>query len=343
MRKTVLLAFSVIFVFLHLLVSCSKKDLPANLSSSDRQIKIGFSIDTLIVERWKQDCEIFNSTAKKNGAIVSIMDAANSVQTQISQIDSLIGQKVDVIVIVPKEASSMSAVVLKAKAKKIPVIAYDRLILNVPIDLYVSVDCEKVGILMAKRVASELKKGSCWSILGSKEDYNMTMIETGIYKGLSGTKIPEVYKYFTPDWNYDLSYRKMSSLFAQGLVPDGIICGNDAIAETVLRAISEQRLGKTIPVVGQDADVLACRRIVSGLQDSTVYKPIGQLASIAAEYACCLARGCEAEDIAEVSRFIDNGARKVPSVLLEPVLVTKENINQVIIDSGFHTFEEIYR
>lgn len=65
MRKTVLLAFSVIFVFLHLLVSCSKKDLPANLSSSDRQIKIGFSIDTLIVERWKQDCEIFNSTAKK--------------------------------------------------------------------------------------------------------------------------------------------------------------------------------------------------------------------------------------------------------------------------------------
>lgn len=343
MRKTVLSTFSVFFVLSLLFISCSKKIPPKNLSGAADQIKIGFSIDTLIVERWKQDCEIFNSTANKNGAFVTIMDAANSVQTQISQIDSLIEQKVNAIVIVPKEASSMSAVVLKAKAKKIPVISYDRLILNAPVDLYVSVDCEKVGVLMAKRLASELKKGSCWSILGSKEDYNMTMIETGIYKGLSGTKISEVYKYFTPDWNYDLSYRKITSLFVKGLVPDGIICGNDAIAETVLKAISEHRLGKNIPVVGQDADVLACRRIVSGFQNATVYKPIEQLASLAAEYACCLARGGKVENIAEVSGSLYNGACKVPSVLLEPVLVTKENMNQVIIDSGFHTFEEIYR
>lgn len=337
-----LLAFTFIF-FSILLTSCSKKQQGFHSASSAKPLKIGFSIDTLIVERWKQDCELFISTAGKNGASVIIKDAANSVTEQIKQVDSLISQNVDVLVIVPKEASALSGVLLKARKKNIPVISYDRLILDAPVSLYVSVDSFKVGKLMAEGILKGLDKGSIWSILGSSEDNNMKMIEEGIHSGLAGSKVSEEFKFFTPDWNYDLAYAKMNGLLDDGLIPSGVICGNDAIAESVLKSISEHRLGMNIPIVGQDADILACRRIVAGLQAATVYKPIQELASIAAECACRIARGAPAEECAQNIGSIKNGYGTVPALLLEPVLLTGENMMNVVVKSGFHSYDEIYR
>lgn len=311
-----------------------------NYSSS---LKIGFSIDTLIVERWREDCDIFVSTAKESGASVIIQDAANSVTEQIKQIDYLINQNVNVLVIIAKEAESLEKVLQKAKAKNIPVISYDRLIRNSEISLFVTVDCEKVGNLMADAIIAVQPTGSLWCIFGSSADYNMELVDKGVHNRLDGEKLSVDVKYFTPDWNYDLAYKKMNSLLDEKLQPSAVICGNDSIAENVIRAISEHKLGKSIPVVGQDAEVLACRRIANGIQTATVYKPIRELAAKAAECACLLAAGKLPENLENASGMIDNGLKKVPMIVMEPVLVTKENLSEVVVESGFHSTEEIFK
>ena len=124
--------------------------------------------------------------------------------------------------------------------------------------------------------------------------------------------------------------------------PDAVICGNDAVAESIIRSISEHMVEKAIPVAGQDAEISACRRVVKGTQSATVYKPIDDLAKKASEFAVLL--GSEKtipEDLSEQTVF--NGSKDVPVYWLEPALVTSSNINEVIIEPGFHTKKEIYR
>ena len=156
---------------------------------------------------------------------------------------------------------------------------------------------------------------------------------------------PEIsidFRYYTPDWNYDLAYKKMNSLLDSGLIPDAVICGNDAVAESIIRSISEHMVEKAIPVSGQDAEISACRRVVKGTQSATVYKPIDDLAKKASEFAVLLgSKKTIPEDLSEQTVF--NGSKDVPVYWLEPALVTSSNINEVIIEPGFHTKKEIYR
>ena len=116
------------------------------------------------------------------------------------------------------------------------------------------------------------------------------------------------------------------------------MCGNDNLAGQVIRALSEKRLAGDLPVVGQDADLEACQRIVEGTQLMTVYKPVDNLARKAAECAIKLAKH---EDLG-TDQTMNNGSFDVPCILLEPIPVTKENMDEVIINSGFHTREDVY-
>lgn len=336
MKKITAISFLLLFFFS--LTSCfSKKD-----SSNSSAMKIGLSIDTIIIERWKRDLDSFVAKAKENGAEVLVQDASNSVTEQINQIDFLINQGVKALVIVPKEADSLTEVVQKAKNRGIPVISYDRLIRNADIDLYVSVNSRSVGKKMAESILQVLPEGSCFCIYGSQDDFNMTLMDKGVRDGFDNSPFTLDLRYFTPDWNYDLAYQKMSSLLEKNLVPSAVICGNDAIAESVLRSIFEHKIEKNIPVVGQDADILACRRILQGTQLASVYKPIDLLAETASEYACFLAAGKELPQNAGLE-LIDNGYAEIPVCWLEPVLVDSSNIDEVIIGSDFHSRAEIYR
>ena len=121
---------------------------------------------------------------------------------------------------------------------------------------------------------------------------------------------------------------------------DAIMCGNDNLASQVVHALAEKRLAGDILVVGQDADLEACQRIVEGTQVMTVYKPVEKLAQRAAECAVMLARGEEitGDDVS----IMDNGSYQIPYVGLLPVSVTEKNINDVIINSGFHLKEDVY-
>lgn len=340
MRRGIVLFISLALV-VTLDVSCVKTGLNSKVKSNKDKIKIGLSIDTLIIERWKRDVEIFVETAEKNGAEVIVRNAANNENEQIAQIEELVSLDVDVLVIVPKKAYSLSEVLEKVKSKDISVISYDRLIMNADIALYCSINSEAVGKLMAESLLDDHNSGGYFCMLGAEDDYNMILVDKGIRDALSGSDVTIDLKYFTPDWNYDLAYSKMNSLLNGGLVPEAVICGNDAVAECVIRAISEHKMD--VPVVGQDCDISACRRVIQGTQFASVYKPIYELASNVALIACKIARGEPVEIAAGTSETIDNGLKNVPVYWLEPVLVTKENLKEVVIDSGFHSEFELTR
>lgn len=330
------------------IISCRSHGLVKKSPSPEQKNRfvIGFSIDTFVIERWRRDCDIFIATANNLGADVIVQTAGNSAENQNRQIRYLIDKGVDVLVIVPKEADSLTDTLKIAKTRGIPVISYDRLIRNADISLYITIDSQRMGELMAESLVSRVPSGNYVCIYGPKEDNNMLMATKGVHAVLSRySGIRLLSEYYTDNWNFDLAYHKMSELLDSGIRPDAVICGNDAVAESVLHALAEYRINN-VAVSGQDADIAACQRIVEGTQLMTVYKPITVLAKQAAEnaYAFAAYRTSFPEHEGKIlSDRMNNGLLDVPVIRLDPVTVTKQNMDKIIIDSGFHTREEVYR
>lgn len=329
------------------LASCKKQKADFARSNDEAEnssrIAIGFSIDTLAIERWRRDCDIFLNTAKDLGADVIVQNSGNSVEVQNQQIEYLVKRGVKAVVIVPKDAESLGESVRLARSKNIPVISYDRLLRNSPIDLYVTIDSQAVGTLMAQELLRRKPRGSLFCIYGPKEDFNMTLIRRGVEDVVKGSRAKIEYNYWTDGWNYDLSYRKMSELLKAGKIPDAVVAGNDAVADSIIRAIGEFAPGMDIAVGGQDADIAGCQNVVNGKQAVTIYKPISELAAKSAEIAVNLARGKSVKECGGVNGSIDNGAGQVPVLWLHPMAVTAANMEEIVIKSGFHTRQEVYR
>lgn len=324
------------------LSSCTKRGMAENGRKKGDAITVGFSIDTLAIERWQRDLDVFIASVRNLDADVIVQNAGNSVEEQKRQLMYLLDRNVDVIVILPKDASSLKEEIEKIRARNIPVISYDRLIRDTKVDLYISVDSTKVGNLMAQKMKSIAGSKNWLCVLGPQEDFNMTMIQNGILSSIKnhGPVISDIF--YTEGWDYDKAKQKMVDVITSGQIPDAIICGNDAVADAVLSVIKVYYPEKHIPICGQDADIAACQNIIRGKQDFTVYKPITLLAQKSAEYAVRIASGEKIETFAGAESTIDNGDSKIPCILLEPEIVTKENMDEVIINSGFHTHSEVY-
>ncbi len=322
------------------LTGCLRQAAKTDESAVPPRITIGFSLDSLIVERWIRDRDIFVSTAGELGADVIVQNAANDEQQQVSQVRYLIDKGVDVLLIIPQNADILSDVVDRAHAKGIKVISYDRLIRNAGVDLYMSVNSIEVGRIMASAVVKEAPSGNFVFINGPKSDNNVALVQEGqrsVFVEYPG--IFHLLDYYADNWSYDLAFEQVSRLLEEGKRIDAVVCGNDGLAGGVIRALAEYRLAGKIPVVGQDADIAACQYVVEGSQLITVYKPIGDLAREAAAAAVSLARN---EPIG-TDGVISDGSREVPVIWLNPVEVNRDNMDAVVIDSGFHTAEEIYQ
>ncbi len=309
----------------------------------DDGIKIGFSMDTLVEERWLKDRELFKAAAQARGAEVVVMAANGDDALQISQAETMISQGVDVLVVVPHNAEATAAIVEKAHSAGIKVLAYDRLIKNADLDLYVSFDNEKVGELQAQAIAKLAPEGKYVYIGGADTDHNAHLVKKGVFKVLQplidGGDVTVVYDQWTKDWVTGNALANMqAALRANGNRIDAVIAGNDATAGAAIQALAEQGLAGRIPVAGQDAELAAVRRIAGGTQSMTVYKPIKLLADKAAELAVKLAKG----ESTGADRKVNNGKKEVTSVLLPPIAVDISNIDETIIADGFHSREDVY-
>jgi D-xylose transport system substrate-binding protein len=345
-KKGIFAALVVILVFT--MAACSSGNNNDKSSGSDKDSKgkivIGFSMATLQEERWQKDRDFFVAAAEKLGAEVNVQAANNDDAKQTQQAESLISQGVDVLVIVPNNAEATAAIVEKAHAAGIKVIAYDRLIKNSDLDLYVSFDNERVGEMQATAITKLVPKGKYVYIGGADTDNNAHLFKKGAFNILQplidAGDIEVVYDQFTKEWNPANALANMeNALTANSNKIDAVVAANDGTAGGVIQALASQGLDGKVPVSGQDAELAAAQRIVEGTQTMTVYKPIKALAEKVAEISVQIANG---EEI-KTDKVINNGKIDVPSILLDPVAVDKANIDTTLIADGFHTKEDVYK
>lgn len=307
----------------------------------EQKIQIGMSFDSFVIERWQRDRDVFVSTAKELGAEVNVQNANGDLEEQKKQIDYFIEKGMDVIVVICIDSDGLKSSVQKAKDAGIKVIAYDRLITNSDVDLYISFDNTKVGSMMAEvLIDNGLADGSVLMLGGSPADNNVSLVEGEFKRVMEENNVTILDSVHADGWLAELAAEYMYEHMDIVSEADAIMCGNDDIASRVIPVLAEKRLAGKVLVVGQDADLEACQRIVEGTQIMTVYKPVEKLAQRAAECAVKLAQGEEiaGDDII----MLDNGEFRIPYVGIEPVSVTEENINEVIINNGFHLKEDVY-
>ncbi|WP_423235934.1 D-xylose ABC transporter substrate-binding protein [Amphibiibacter pelophylacis] len=303
--------------------------------------KIGFSIDDLRVERWARDRDYFTAAAKALGATVYVQSADASEQRQIAQIENLISRGVDVIAIVPFNATVMTNAVKEAKKAGIKVISYDRLILNADVDAYISFDNEKVGELQATEVVKHQPKGNYFLLGGSPTDNNAKLLRAGQLKVLQPLIDKGDIKVVGQQWVKEWSPTEALSIVENALTAnankiDAIVASNDGTAGGAIQALAAQKLAGKVPVSGQDADLAAVRRVVAGTQTMTVYKPIKLIATEAAKLSIDLVRGKQIN----YNTQYDNGFKKVNTILLKPIVMTKDNVGMLVKD-GFYTQAQI--
>jgi len=344
----ILLVFVLMLLFYFVLKKMDIIDLDSyfgkkNFEQKDDRLVIGFSLGTLKEERWLKDRDILIAKVKEMGADIIVQNANNDDQDQLKQVKYLLEQNIDVLIIVPNDLEKAAYAVDLAKRQGVKVISYDRLVMKSNSDLYISFDNEKVGELMAEHVISKVQQGNILILNGDKRDYNTKMIKQG-YDRVLGDKIKSkdveiLAEEWADAWMKEYAFEKTVKAIQEGKRIDGVIAGNDSLAEGAIEALSEHRMAGKVFVVGQDADLSACQRIVEGTQLMTVYKPIEKLAGETARLAVMLAKG----ESLKIDKTIYDGKYDIPYYELEPIPVDKGNIDSTIIKDGFHMKEEVYR
>lgn len=338
-RRILSLGLVVVMLFL---CACGQKESgkKENTEENDKKLQIGMCFDSFVIERWQRDRDVFVSMAKELGAEVNVQNANGDVEVQKQQLEYLIKKDMDAIVIICIDSDSLEDSVKKARDAGIKVIAYDRMINNANVDLYVSFDNEMVGTYMGNALVDAGLDDNVLMLGGSPYDNNVPQVENGFKKVMQENDVSILDSIHCDGWRAELAGEYVyehPDIIAE---TNAIMCGNDNMASQVVHALSESRMAGNILVVGQDADLEACQRIVEGTQVMTVYKPVEKLATRAAECTIALIKGEEltGEDISTIS----DGKNVVPYVKLEPIAVNKDNIDEVIIGSGFHLKEDVY-
>jgi D-xylose transport system substrate-binding protein len=322
--------------------------LPSGCSSvqtfknEDDTLKIGFIYETMTVERWQRDRDIFVAEATELGATVIVKNAYEDSIRQEELGMEMVNEGVDVLVLVAYDKDALADLVKYAHNNNVKVIAYDRIIKNADVDLYISFDNTRVGEMMGETATNAVPKGNYIILNGTQRDDNSFHLRQGYFKYLQPLinkgDINIVGETWVDLWRDEGSYNFVREKLGGGTNVDAIIAGNDQLAEGAIRALSEKRLAGNVFVTGQDSELAACQRVVEGMQNMTVYKPINVLAKGAAEYAVKMAKG---EDIGPCDSISD-GTYNINYVVYDPILVTKDNIMDNVIKDKFYTMEQVY-
>jgi D-xylose transport system substrate-binding protein len=288
------------------------------------------------VEELCPDCEIQYSNADQD------------VATQQQQVEAAITEQVDVLVLDPVDSASAAGLANRAKQAGIPVISYDRLILDADLDYYVSFDSvvvgEQQGEALSQKLADEgAPEGPIVMINGDPQDNNARLFNEGATSVFESEGVEIAREFDTPDWLPENAQREMDQAIT-ALGEDGfeaVYAANDGTAGGAIAALKAAGIDPADkPVTGQDAELAAVQRILDGEQYMTVYKPITPLAESAAELAVAIANGEEPPE-GLINGEEDNGAEMVPTVFLDTIPVTADNVEEEIIADDFWSVDEI--
>lgn len=333
MKTKKVLAMVLVAAFTLSLVACGGS--PASSSGGDK-IKIGVSLPTQREERWVLDKEAFEKAAADSGIEIALQIADNDAARQQSQCENLISQGIDVLVIAPHDGEAAKNIVEIAHKANVPVISYDRLVLNAEVDLYVTFDQFKIGQLMGEYMANNLDSGNIVILSGDPQDNTSVPLKAGAVSALQGKIDSGAYKVVLEmeckDWQPSEALKHMeNALTANNNNISGVIAPNDGTAGGVIQALAAQGLDGKVIVTGQDCEVDAIKRIIAGTQSMTVFFDCAEMATAAFNAAVKMAKG---EDPGATGSE-NNGLIDVPVLEFAPTAINKNNYKSILIDSGY--------
>jgi D-xylose transport system substrate-binding protein len=310
-------------------------------------LRIGLLLPESKTTRYESfDRPLFEAKVKAlcAGCEVVYFNADQDAAKQQSQVEAALTQGVKVLVLDAVDAGAVGPLVARAKQRGIPVIAYDRLITGVAYDGYVSFDNVKVGevqgeaLLRALDAKGTAKKGKIVMIHGAPTDPSSADYKKGAHQALDG-KVTIGKEYDTPDWSPDKAQQEMEqaivALGKKQIV--GVYAANDGTAGGAIAALKRAGFKELPPITGQDAELGAVQRILTGEQHMTVYLDIRAQAEQSATLAVSLAKG----EAIQAPTTVDNGTARIPSWLLDPVPVTRDRVKDTIVKDGFYKVAEI--
>ena len=322
--------------------------------------KVGVSMPTKDLQRWNQDGDNMKTQLEAQGYEVDLQYASNDVQTQVSQIENMIASGCTVLVIAAIEGSSLGEALTMAKESGIPVIAYDRLLMNSDaVSYYATFDNYKVGNVQGQYVIDKLDLDNAEGpfvvefTAGDPGDNNAGFffngamdllkpyIESGKITVKSGqTSFEEV---ATPTWGTDVAQKRaediLASFYADGTKLDAWVCSNDSTALGVTNALSANYTGEWPIITGQDCDIENTKNMIAGKQSMSVFKDTRTLAAQVVKMVGQILTGAEV-DVNDTETY-DNGMGVVPSFLCEPVFADANNYKELLIDSGYYTEDQL--
>jgi D-xylose transport system substrate-binding protein len=306
---------------------------------------IAVSWKTFQEERWKTDEAAIKAAVEAAGNTYVSADAQGSAAKQLTDIEGLVTQKVDVILVVAFDSDAILPAFQTAADAGVKMISYDVLVEH-PDALYVTFDNVGVGRLMAKEMLKVKPEGDFAFIKGDKGDPNATFLFEGIMEvlkeNMDSGKIKNVCETFTDGWQPGNAQKNMEQcLTSVDNKVDAVVSENDGMAGGVVAALEAQGLAGTVPVTGQDGDHAALNRVALGTQLVSVWKDARVLGKAAGEAANAIAEGSNAADLAGVIKF--SGGKKgveVNAILIAPNPITKANLNDVI-DGGWVSKEKV--
>ncbi|WP_218136037.1 sugar ABC transporter substrate-binding protein [Nonomuraea jiangxiensis] len=295
--------------------------------------KVAFLMPDLASTRYElQDKPLFEARMKQlcPSCQVIYQNADSDAAKQQQQANSALAQGVKAIVIDPVDSAAAATMVKTAQSQQVPVIAYDRPIPATPADYYISFDNEKIGSMIAQSLVDHLKaekaEGGILQVNGSPTDAAAGLIKKGIHSAVDPSGFKLLAEYDTPDWQPEKAQTWVSgqiTQFKDQIV--GVVAANDGTGGGSIAAFKAAGV-KVPPVTGNDAEVAAAQRIIAGDQYNTISKPIKIVAEAAANVAYDFMQG--KKPAGQTTLY------NTPSQLFVPTVVTKENIKEVLFDSG---------
>jgi D-xylose transport system substrate-binding protein len=338
-----------------LAAGCGATTTGGEAEGGDSSVEEGFRVGLLLPESKTARYEKFDKPYFEEALTdlcpeceLSYQNADQESSKQQSQAEAMLTEGIDVLVLDAVDSEAAAQIVNQAKGQGVPVVAYDRLAEG-GVDYYVSFDNHRVGEVQGEALLQALEEegtaddGQIVMINGSPTDPNAADFKAGAHQILDG-QVEIGAEYDTPDWSPDRAQTQMdqaiTSVGADEIV--GVYSANDGMAAGVIAALKSAGVDELPPVTGQDAEIAGIQRVIAGEQYMTVYKAIRPEARTAAEMAVAAATGEEYDGgEAGLTEVEDGGGNMIPSVLIDPVAVTEENIEDTVVSDGFYTIEEI--
>lgn len=317
---------------------------------------VGVAMPTKDLQRWNQDGENMKSQLEAAGYTVDLQYASNEIATQVSQIENMISGGCKVLVIASIDGESLGTVMSQAKEAGIPVIAYDRLIMNTDaVSYYATFDNWNVGVKQGEYIRDALDLDNAAGpfniefITGDPGDNNINFFFDGAMSILqpymdSGKLVcpsgqTEKATVATANWATDAAQSRfeniLASYYADGTTLDAVLASNDSTALGVANALASSYTGTYPVLTGQDCDIASVKNMIAGKQSMSVFKDTRTLAAKTVEMVDAIMKGTE-PPINDTETY-DNGTGIIPSYLCEPVAGTVDNYKELLIDSGYYT------